>query len=377
MSVEIRKVNTRDELKSFVNFGIKLYEGNEYFVPPLVYDELATLNRAKNPAFEHSDAAYFMAYRDEEIVGRIAVIINYKANQIWKERQARFGFVDFIDDNEVVDALFETAEEWARFRGMDKIHGPMGFSDMDHEGMLVEGFDRISTMQTLYNYPYYPEQLERIGYVKDEDWVEYLIKIPDGIPERYARASEIVKKRSGLNVLHFDNKKEVIENYAHDIFKLINLAYKDLYGYVELTEKQIDYYVDMYIPMLRLEFLTLVVRQTDNKLVGVGIGLPSLAKALQKAKGRFLPTGWYHLYSALKGNNNEVLDLMLVAVDPEYQGKGVHALLLNEFIPAANKLGMKYAESNPELEVNSKVQSMWGDLETEQTKRRRAFVKNL
>lgn len=377
MSVIIKKVNTKDEIKSFVNFGASLYEGNEYYVPPLVYDELATLNRTKNPAFDHCDAAYFMAYRNDEIVGRIAVIINHKANEIWKERQARFGFVDFIDDNEVVDALFGAAESWARFRGMEKIHGPMGFSDMDHEGMLVEGFDKLSTMQTLYNYPYYPEHLERMGYVKDQDWVEYLITIPNGIPERYARAAEIVKKRSGLHVVHVSSKKEVMEVYAHDIFKLINTAYKDLYGYVELSEKQIDYYVDMYIPMLRLEFLTLVVRQDDNKLIGVGIGLPSLAKALQKAKGRFMPTGWYHLYNALKGKNNEVLDLLLVAVDPEYQGKGVNALLFSEFIPAANKLGIKYAESNPELELNNKVQSLWSDLETQQTKRRRAFIKNL
>lgn len=377
MSVIIKKVKTKDELKKFVNFGIKLYQDNEFFVPPLVYDEMATLSQSKNPAFDHCDAAYFLAYRNDEIVGRIAVIINYKANEIWNERNARFGFVDFTDDAEVSEALFGAAESWARSRGMEKIHGPLGFTDMDQEGMLVEGFDKIGTMATIYNYPYYPVHLEKLGYAKDQDWVEYLINIPDGIPERYQRVSEIVKKRSRLEVLHVDSKKEVIENYAHDIFRLINKAFVNLYGYVELTEKQIDYYVNMYIPMLRLEFLTLVVRQEDNKLIGVGIGLPSLAKALQKAKGRFLPTGWLHLYNALKGKGNEVLDLLLVAVDPEYQGKGVNALLFNEFIPAANKLGIKYAESNPELEVNNKVQAMWNDLEAEQTKRRRAFVKKL
>lgn len=377
MSVSIKKVNSKDELKKFVNFGIKLYEGNQFYVPPLVYDELATLNRSKNPAFDHCDAALFMACRNDEIVGRIAVIINYKANEIWKEHNARFGFVDFIDDKEVSEALFGAAESWARSRGMEKMHGPLGFSDMDHEGMLVEGFDKISTLITIYNYPYYANHVERLGYAKDQDWVEYLIKIPDGIPERYLRASEIVKKRSGLSVFHVNSKQEILDNYAHDIFRLINKAYKDLYGYVELSDKQIDYYVNMYIPMLRLEFLTLVVRQEDNKLIGVGIGLPSLAKALQKAKGRFMPTGWYHLYNALKGKGNEVLDLLLVAVDPEYQGKGVNALLFNEFIPAANKLGIKYAESNPELEVNNKVQSMWNDLEAEQIKRRRAFIKDL
>lgn len=377
MSVEIRQVRDKDTLRQFVRFGIDLYEGNEFFVPPLIYDEIATLSRDKNPAFEHCDAAYFLAYREGKIVGRIAVIINHKANNVWKEKNARFGFVDFIDDKEVVDALFNEAENWARFRGMEKMHGPLGFTDMDHEGMLVEGFDKIGTMATIYNYAYYPAHLERIGYAKDQDWVEYLIAIPDSTPERYLRASEIVKKRFHLEIVHVNSKKDLIENYAHDIFRLINKAFIHLYGYVELTEKQIDYYVNMYIPMLRLEFLTLVVRQEDNKLVGVGIGLPSLAKALQKSGGKFLPTGWYHLYNALKGKGNDVLDLLLVAVDPEYQGKGLNALLFSEFIPSANKLGIKYAESNPELEVNNKVQSMWNDLEAKHHKTRRAFIKDL
>lgn len=376
MSVTIHKVTTKDDLRKFIQFGIDLYEGNEYFVPPLIYDERATLSSSKNPAFEHCDASYFLAYRDSEIVGRIGVIINYKANEIWKERNARFGFVDFIDDNEVVDALFGAAESWARSRGMEKIHGPLGFTDLDHEGMLVEGFDQIGTFYTIYNYPYYVDHLERMGYVKDQDWVEFLITIPQEMPERFQRASEIVKRRFGLDVKHLQSKKDVYP-YARDIFRLVNRAYKDLYGFVELSEKQIDYYVDMYIPLLRLEFLTLVIRQEDNKLVGVGIGLPSIAKALQKAKGRFLPTGWYHLYRALKGKDNKVLDLLLVAVDPEYQGKGVNALLFNEFIPAAIRLGFEYAESNPELDLNHKVKSLWDDLDARQTKRRRAFIKQL
>ncbi|MFA7494226.1 MAG: GNAT family N-acetyltransferase [Proteiniphilum sp.] len=376
MSVIINKVRTKEDLKKFIQFGIDLYEGNEYFVPPLVYDERDTLNWSKNPAFDHCDATYFLAYRDEEIVGRIGVIINHKANEIWNERNARFGFVDFIDDKEVVDALFGAAESWARSRGLEKIHGPLGFTDFDHEGMLVEGFDQIGTLSTIYNYPYYVDHMERMGYVKDQDWIEFLISIPKEMPERFLRASEIVKKRSGLDIKHLQSKKDVMP-YAKDIFRLLNRAYKELYGFVELTDRQIDYYVDMYIPLLRLEFLTLVIRQEDNKLVGVGIGLPSIAKALQKAKGRFMPSGWYHLYKALKGKGNNVLDLLLVAVDPEYQGKGLNALLFNEFIPAANRLGFEYAESNPELEVNSKVHSMWNGLETKQHKRRRAFIKDL
>ncbi|WP_294079487.1 hypothetical protein [Proteiniphilum sp. UBA5384] len=376
MSVIINKVRTKDDLRKFIQFGIDLYEGNEYYVPPLIYDERATLSANKNPAFDHCDANYFLAYRDDCIVGRIGVIINHKSNERWNERNARFGFVDFIDDNEVVDALFGAAESWARSRGMEKIHGPLGFTDLDHEGMLIEGFDQLSTLSTIYNYPYYVDHMERMGYAKDQDWLEFLITIPKEIPERFQRASEIVKKRSGLEVIHLETKKDVMP-YAKDIFRLINRAYKDLYGYVDLTDRQIDYYVDMYIPMLRLEFLTLVIRREDNKLVGVGIGLPSIAKALQKAKGKFMPAGWYYLYQALKGKGTNVLDLLMVAVDPEYQGKGLNALMFNEFMSACIRLGFEYAESNPELEMNNKVHSMWNGWETKQHKRRRAFIKNL
>lgn len=377
MSVIIKKVTSKDELMKFIQFGIDLYKGNDYFVPPLIYDERATLNRSKNPAFNHCDATYFLAYRENKIVGRIAAIINHKSNERWNQKQARFGFVDFIDDNDVVDSLFGAAESWSRARGMDSIHGPLGFTDLDHEGMLIEGFDRMGTMATIYNYPYYQKQIERLGYTKDKDWVEFLIQIPQGVPDRFSRMAEVVKKRFGLTVKHFQKKKEIYP-YAREMFILINRAYKDLYGYVELTDKQIDYYVEMYIPMIRLDFVTLVLRQTDNKLVGVGIGLPSMSIGLRNAKGRFIPNGWYHLYKALKGNGHGgVLDLLMIAVDPEYQGKGVNALMFNEFIPAANKAGMTAAESNVELEDNSKVHSLWNGLDVEQHKRRRAYIKNL
>ncbi len=377
MSVIIKKVTSKDDLMKFIQFGIDLYKGNDYFVPPLIYDERATLNRAKNPAFDHCDATYFLAYREDEIVGRIAAIINHKSNERWNQKHARFGFVDFIDDNDVVDSLFGAAESWSRARGMEKIHGPLGFTDLDHEGMLIEGYDKMGTMATIYNYPYYQKQIERLGYLKDKDWVEFLIQIPSEVPERFSRMADVVKKRFGLTIKHFQKKKDIYP-YAREMFLLINRAYKDLYGYVELTDKQIDYYVDMYIPMIRLEFVTLVLRQTDNKLVGVGIGLPSMSVGLRNAKGRFLPNGWYHLYKSLKGNGHGgVLDLLMIAVDPEYQGKGVNALMFNEFIPAANKLGMSTAESNVELEDNSKVHSLWNGLDVEQHKRRRAYIKNL
>ena len=376
MSIVIKKVSDKASLKKFVYFNINLYKGCEQYVPPLIYDEMATLNKEKNPAFDHCEAECFMAYKDGKIVGRIAAIINHKANEIWNQKYARFSFVDFIDDKEVSNKLFGTAESWAQHKGMTHIHGPIGFTDLDHEGLLIEGYDRISTMLTSYSYPYYRKHIEGLGYKKDQDWNEFLINIPDGVPERFERIAQVVQKRFGLVVKHFGDKKEVMK-YAHDVFRLINKAYKDLYGYVELTEKQIDYYVNMYIPMLRLEFFTVILRQEDHRLVGFGIGLPSLAVALQKAKGKFLPTGWYHLYRALKGNDNKVLDLLLIGVDPEYQGKGVNSLIFNEFIPAANRLGFKVAESNPELALNMRVQSMWDDMDAEHHKTRRAYIKEL
>ena len=376
MSIIIKKVSDKASLKEFVYFNVNLYKGCEQYVPPLIYDELITLNKEKNPAFDHCEAEYFLAYKNGEIAGRIAAIINHKANEKWKQKHARFGFVDFIDDIEVSSKLFGTAESWAQHKGMTHIHGPLGFTDMDREGLLVDGFDRISTMLTSYSYPYYKEHLERMGYEKDEDWHEFLIQIPKQIPERFERVGQIVQKRFGLIVKHFRDKKDVAP-YAPEVFRLLNRAYKDLYGFVELTDKQIDYYVNMYIPMLRLEFFTVVLRQEDHKLVGFGIGLPSMAVALKKAKGKFLPIGWYHLYRAIKGNDNKVLDLLLIGVDPEYQGKGVNALIFNEFIPAANKLGFEVAESNPELALNTRVQSMWDGMDAEHHKTRRAYVKEL
>ncbi len=376
MSITIRKVRDKALLKKFVYFNINLYKGCEQYVPPLIYDELATLNRDKNPAFDHCEAEYFLAYKNGQIVGRIAAIINHKANEIWEQKYARFSFVDFIDDEEVAKKLFGTAESWARHKGMTHIHGPMGFTDLDHEGLLIEGYNHISTMLTSYSYPYYKTHIEGMGYIKDQDWNEYLIQIPKEIPERFDRVGKIVQKRFGLIVKKFSDKKEARE-YADGVFRLLNRAYKNLYGYVELSDKQIEYYINMYIPLLRLEFFTVILRQEDHKLVGFGIGLPSLATALQKAKGKFLPAGWFHLYRALKSDNNKILDLLLIGVDPEYQGKGVNALIFNDFTQSANRLGFELAESNPELELNNRVQSMWDGLDVEQHKKRRAYIKEL
>ena len=374
--VEIRQINpTRSNLKKFVEFQIKLYEGNPYFIPPLVSDEIATLDSKVNPAFDHCESAYFMAYRDGKPVGRIAAMINKQVNEKENSRQARFGFVDFIDDAEVSKALFDTAEQWAKEKGMDNIVGPLGFTDLDNEGMLINGFEELGTMATIYNYPYYPEHIERLGYEKEVDWHEFLIEIPEQIPDKHKRIAEIVKKKFNLRVVKFTSRKALKEQYGQALFELINEAYDNLYGYSRLTKRQIDYYIKIYLGMLNLDLVTLIV-DGDDQLVGVGISIQSMSRALQKSKGKMFPFGWWHLLKGLKGKNDRV-DLLLVAVKPQYMGKGVNALLFTDLIPAYNKYGFKWAESNPELESNAAVQNQWEAFTYRQHRNRRAFIKKI
>ena len=375
MAVFVKEISGKKELKKFIQFSIELYKGSSCFVPPLIDEDVCTLSPKTNPAFDFCEAVYYMAYRDDKPVGRIAGIINHQVNEKNGEMHARFGFVDFIDDPEVSQALFEAVEQWARSKGMTAIQGPLGFTDMDPEGMLIEGFDQIGTMATIYNYPYYPEHMTRLGYQKEIDWVEFKIYIPDAIPEKHQRISDIVQKKYNLKVLKFTKTKALIQGYGQKIFELVNHAYADLYGYSALTQRQMDYYIKMYISMLRLDNVTLIA-DPDNELVGVGIAVPSMARALQKSKGKLFPTGFYHLLKALKGQN-DVVDLLLVAVRPDYQNKGVNALLFSDLIPVFIRNGYKYAESNPELEINGKVQSQWQYFDYEQHKRRRAFIKAL
>jgi GNAT superfamily N-acetyltransferase len=376
MSVTIKKISpTKKELKQFVKFGINLYDGNDCYVPPLIFDEVNTLRPECNPAFDYCQAQSFMAYRDGKPVGRITAIINTVVNERTNSQDLRFGFVEFIDDDEVVDALFNAASEWGRSKGMTSIVGPMGFTDMDHEGMLVEGFDQIGTMATIYNYDYYPKQLERLGFAKDTDWVEFRIKIPEQIPDKMARISEIVKAKYGLKVVKYTSRKKLKNDYGKALFDLINEAYDNLYGYSPLTPRQIDYYIEMYLGMLRLDNVTIIADANDT-LIGIGITMPSMSKGLQKSKGRLFPTGWWPLLRALKGKN-DVVDLLLVAVKPEYQSKGVNALLFSDLIPVYNKNGYKEAESNLELEDNASVQLQWQYFERRQHRRRRAYRKFL
>ncbi len=374
--VEIKRIEpTKSNLKKFTQFQIDLYDDNPYFVPPLISDDVATLLPEANPAFDFCEAEYFMAFKDGKPVGRIAAIINRQVNEKSGTKNARFGFIDFIDDPEISGKLLEAAENWARKKGMKKIIGPLGFTDLDHEGMLIGGFDELSTMATIYNYPYYSEHLENLGYKKESDWLEFLMKVPDAIPEKYNRIAEIVKKKYGLKVLKYTNRKRIKAEYGHAIFHLINDAYKDLYQYSTLTERQIDHYIDVYLNLLNLDLVTLIA-DGNGKLVGIGISMPSMSRALQRSRGKMFPIGWYHLLKGLKGKNDRV-DLLLVAVHPDYQNKGVNALLFQDLIPYYIKNGYKYAESNPEMETNSKVQSQWEYFSTRQHRRRRSYAKKL
>ncbi len=373
MSVEIKRVTTKSELKRFIRFNYEFYKDNKYSVPDLYDDMLNTFSPKRNAAFEFCEADYFLAYREGKIVGRVAAIINHRANEQWDKKTVRFGWIDFIDDQEVSRALIDTVKQWGRERGMDTLEGPLGFTDMDAEGMLIEGFDQLSTMATIYNYPYYPVHMERLGLEKNADWVEMKIFIPDEIPEKHKRISDIIARKYNLHIRKLTSKKEVRESgIGHQIFRLINDAYAPLFNFSRMTERQIDQYVKMYVPVLDLRMVS-IVENEQNEIVAVGISMASLSEALQKAKGRLLPFGWFYLLKALLWKRPKMLDLLLVGVRPDYQNKGVNALLFTDLIPVYQKLGFEYAESNPELELNEKVQNQWQYFKTEQHKRRRCY----
>lgn len=376
MSITIRPVTTKKEMKQFICFNYELYKGSPYAVPELYSDVRDTLDPDKNAAFEFCEAQPFIALRDDKVVGRIVAIINHKANSAWNKKAVRFGWVDFIDDAEVADALFATVEEWGRERGMTEVHGPLGFTDFDPEGMLVEGFDRIGTMATIYNYPYYPVHMERMGYTKDVDWMEYLLTAPTELPEKHARITRIVKEKYGLRVVKYTSHSKLARERGTAIFELLNEAYAHLYGYSALSPKQIQQYINSYLPLLDLRLVPIIVDK-DNNLIGFGVLLPFLAEAFQKARGFMFPFGWWHLIKALKWNKTRTTEMLLVAVKPEYQGRGAVALIFDDIIPVHNQLGYKWSESNPELESNTKMQAQWDYFERENHKRRRAYKKDI
>ena len=374
--ITIKQVETKKELKRFIRFNYELYKDNPYSVPDLYEDMLNTFSE-KNAAMEFCEAAYFLAYREDgTLVGRVAAIINRKANEQWGLKTVRFGWIDFVDDEEVSEALLRKVEEWGRERGMTQVEGPLGFTDMDAEGMLIEGFEELSTMATIYNFPYYQRHVERLGFEKAADWVELLMTVPKetGMPERLSRIAEIVMKKYDLRIKKYTSSKKIARDYGQEIFRVINEAFRPLFGYSELSQKQIDQYIKMYLPVLDLKLVSLIT-EANGRLVAVGISMPSMSRALQKAKGKLTPFGWWHLLKALKLKKPKTLDLMLVGVLPEYQGKGVNAILFYDLLPIYISEGYDYVETNPELELNDKVQQQWIYFERRQHKRRRCYKK--
>lgn len=373
--ISIKKVESKSEMTKFIRFNYELYKDNKYSVPDL-YEDMVTTFSKKNAAMDFCDAVYFLAYKGDKIVGRIAGIINNKANKTWNINAVRFGYIDFIDDIEVSTALLAAVETWGKEHGMTEIQGPLGFTDMDAEGMLIEGFDELSTNATIYNYPYYPKHMERLGFEKDADWIELSLTVPKEVPERLTRIAKIVMEKYGLRIKKFSSSKKLSDEYGPEIFSVINEAFKPLFGYSELSERQKQQYVKAYLPFVDLKLISTIVDK-NGKLVAVGISMPSLSRALQKAKGKLFPFGWFHLLKTIKFKHPDTLDLMLVGVLPEYQGKGVNAILFHDLLPLYISEGYKFVETNPELEVNSKVQSQWIYFERRQHKRRRCFKKNI
>lgn len=379
-SIQIKRVETKKDLKQFIEFHYDLYKGNPYDVPNLYSDEVNTLSKDKNAAFDFCEAEYFLALKEGKMVGRVAAIINHKANEKWKKKDVRFGWIDFIDDIEVSRALFKAVEEYGRKKGMDDIVGPLGFTDMDPEGMLTWGFDKLGTMATIYNYEYYPQHMEKLGgWEKDNDYVEYYLVVPEKSPEKYTKIAEMVEKRYNLHVRKLTKKDIFQGGYGKKLFDLINLTYSDLYGFSELTDRQIDQYVKMYFPFADLNLVTVIEDgNKDNQLAGLGITIPSLSRALQKCRrGRLFPFGWWHLLRAIKFHKTDGVDLLLMGFLPEYRSKGANALLFADLIPRYVDYGFKWGETQVEMESNEGVQSQWGPLDPINHKKRRCYRRSL
>ena len=381
--IEIRKVTDRKSLDAFINFHYDLYQGNQYDAPNLYSDELHTLSRDKNAAFDFCEAEYFLAYKDNQLVGRVAGIINNRANEQWNRKSVRFGWIDFIDDMEVSKALLDAVSDWGRQKGMTEIVGPLGFTDMDPEGMLTSGFDQLGTMATIYNYPYYPKHMEQMGdWEKDNDYVEYKLIVPkEGVPDKYKRVAEMIAKRHNLHVPHL-KRSQVLgpEQYGQKVLDVVNKTFAHLYGYSQMTQRQKDEYVRMYFKFFDMDMICVIEdwNTPNHDVIGVGISIPSLTRALQKChKGRLFPFGWWHIIRALKFHHTDVVDLLLVGILPEYRAKGANALLFNRLIPIYQKHGFKWGETHVEMETNEKVQGQWQYLENELHKRRRCYKKKL
>lgn len=381
-TVIVSQVSTAKEMRSFVRFNYELYKDCAYAVPDMLEDTLETLDARCNPAFRFCDAAFFLARRDGRIVGRVAAIINTRANEHWGRQEVRFGWIDFIDDLEVSRALLDTVERWGRERGMKQMVGPLGFTDLDPEGMLTDGFDQLSTLNTIYNYPYYAQHMAQLGLQKETGWVERKVFIPKEGHEannaKYFRVAQIAQTRYGFRIRHFRSKKELREGgYVEKMLGVINRAYADLYGYSALDEMQMKWYAKRFLMMLDRRFLT-VVESAEGEIIGVGVCMPSLSRAVQKAKAKLFPFGWWHIASELwLKRKHQILDMLLVGVLPEYQDKGANALFFADLIPEGISCGYEWAETHPQLEDNMASQMQWKNLDCSIHKRRAVFAKDI
>lgn len=376
MAVEIRKITTIRELKRFVQFGNDFYKDCEYFCPQLINDELDVFDEKKNPAHEVCEHVLFMAYRDKNPVGRIAGIINHAANEKWNVKKVRFGWIDFIDDQEVSFALLDAVAEWGKSKGMDKLNGPVGMTDFDHQGLLIEGYDYLAPMASLYNYPYYVRHLEAYGLGKEADWIEYQINPQTELPERFERMDKIVRERTKVRVDKVKNCKELVKKYGMQYMDVIDIAYQKLYNFQPLSDRQKKYYCDSYFPLLNFDFVTLVINEKDE-VVGVGVGMPDISKALRKCKGKLFPFGWYHMLKALRAKQMDKFDLLIIAVRPDYQDRGLNAVIIADQHPYFVKYGIKEVETTAILETNTKNQTHWEMFPHKIHKRRRAYIKDI
>lgn len=376
MSVEIKKVSSKKDLKIFVRFANRMYKGNPYYVPSMPFDDMGTFDPKENGAYDFSEAELYLAYKEGKLVGRVAAIINTKANKAWNVQQVRFGWIDFIDDMEVSSALLDAVAKFGKSRGMTQVVGPLGFTDFDPEGMLVEGYDRISTMALIYNHPYYPEHLKKLGFVKETGWIENRITIPEELPEKFNRVIELMNQKYELTVKKLTTSQIKKEGYGRKFFKLINETYNVLYGFSLLSDRQIDKYVNLYLSFIDARMLTFV-EDKDGNLIAAAASMPSIAQALQKCRGELFPFGWWHLAKAMFWKKTDTVELLLIGVVPEWQKTGIVALLFDDLLRTYKKLGFKYAETNAMLESNVKIQTMFDSFEREQHKRRWVFGKEI
>lgn len=374
MSINVKEVTTKKDLKKWIEFPNSLYKGNEYYVPFLASDEMETFSQNKNPAYAFCETKLFLAYKEDKIVGRIAGLINHAYNKKWNKNAIRFTRFDFIDDYEVSKALFDKVVAWGKEKGYTEIMGPIGFTDMDHEGMLIEGFEEFNLSITFYNHPYYIDHMERLGLQKDIDWFEYRINVPESLDPRFARISNRICEKNNYSVVTYNNRK-VLYNDALEAFKIIDIAFSKLYGTVPLTPEVIKHAIDGYVPVVNLDYVC-SIKDKDDNIIGFGVLVPSIAKALKKSNGKMLPFGVFRLLKALNGKN-DTLEMFFVAVHPDYQAQGLPAILISTLAKKIIENGVKYCETGPMLETNTAVHSMWRHFEKRQHRRRRCYIKDI